>query len=502
MEPGESFGERLDRWLARFGFKDDPFALFQADQEQPVLPFFFVDRPYLHRLVGDPNHPQPAFLLAGPGEGKTATREMVAYECVHGPKRRRALPVRYDDFGYALQQAGGDVSGLTARHHVHAVARLTLKVLADDVQVPQGYFDLIQGKDRSLLAAFIEAFADPISRLHLESIVGSGMVQVDWEALSARELLETLARLITRLGPSEDARYQALYILIDGVEESTASSEAAQALLDPLMSEAALLGTPRTAFKFFLPVPLGEHLRDNHLIRADRLLFERITWDYPSLQQVVEQRLRYFSDDRVLRLEDVCASSIKASVMDKLLHASDKSPRLLIRLCQALIHHRAQRGAAASLLADRDDLEHALAEVDADATRSTAQATSPHRLTRSAGPGDKASAATGLVLDENDHVWLDGEMLVPPLTDLELRLLQVLYRRAPEIVSHEMLIQEVWADSVNVEKHNLRKLVDRLRERLEPGLVLRSSSDSGSEDDAEPRFIHNARGRGYWLKLR
>ena len=76
-----SFSQRYWRWLRRVGFEEDPFALFEAEQEGEDLPELFVDRPYLFNTLGDPSHPKMALLMAGRGKGKTATREMVAYEC-------------------------------------------------------------------------------------------------------------------------------------------------------------------------------------------------------------------------------------------------------------------------------------------------------------------------------------------------------------------------------------------------------------------------------------
>ena len=95
-------GQRVRRWLERFGFTDDPFVVYEADQERAALPGLFIDRPYVMRMVGDPARPQSAFLLAHRGTGKTATREIIAYEHIHGRCRRRALPVRYCDFGFLL----------------------------------------------------------------------------------------------------------------------------------------------------------------------------------------------------------------------------------------------------------------------------------------------------------------------------------------------------------------------------------------------------------------
>ena len=103
----------------------------------------------------------------------------------------------------------------------------------------------------------------------------------------------------------------------------------------------------------------------------------------------------------------------------------------------------------------------------------------------------------GLYLDDRGRVWIDGAECEEPPSALEYRLLETLYHRAGTIVSNEDLMQATWypqwAQDGSIkgqDEINLRKLIARLRNRLEPG-----SPGSSS------RFIKNARGRGYWLEL-
>ena len=103
----------------------------------------------------------------------------------------------------------------------------------------------------------------------------------------------------------------------------------------------------------------------------------------------------------------------------------------------------------------------------------------------------------GVFIDSGGHVYIDGALLEQALSEKEYRLLHALYKAAPQIVSQDQLIREVWPPEENegiqsmlpeADEQNLRKLVTRLRRRL-----------PGGEDE---RFIHNARGRGYWLQIR
>ena len=75
------FSQRLWRWLERLGFEDEPFALYEADKEREFLNDFFVDRPYLHDIIGNPAHPQIAFLMAGRGRS-FSVKATFFQECV------------------------------------------------------------------------------------------------------------------------------------------------------------------------------------------------------------------------------------------------------------------------------------------------------------------------------------------------------------------------------------------------------------------------------------
>ena len=503
MSEDYGYSRRRQRWLDRFGFISDPFELYEADQERACLPFFFVDRPYLQAVLGDPAHPQAAFLIAGRGGGKTATREMVAYECEHGRLRRHALAVRYDDFSLLLGQAHGDLAQLNVRHHVRAIVRFTLKALAQDV--PPTYFDLLGETERCLLMGYAAGFADPVSCLKLGQIIPGEPIHLDWDALSPRETLEMLTKLVAQLGQSPEAGYQAVYVLVDRVDETSAGQEAAVALLKPLVSEGPLLEMAHFALKFFLPVEVGAQLRQSVALRPDRLRIAIVDWDEKALREVVQQRLLYYSRSRIEHLEQLCTSGAKTSVMERLIEACGNSPRTLLRLGGALIRHHVDRTDDA--LIDWKDISATLSDfaqqMEIECTRPSLM---PATSTVPAMP--VTPPERGLYLDENGHVWIDGELLTPPLSELEFRLLKTLYRQAPKVVSREALIEAVWHSPPlkaagtpddgeralhklhSADEQNLRKLIDRLRDRLK-------TTTQGQRS----RFIRNVRGRGYWFKM-
>ena len=88
---------------------------------------------------------------------------------------------------------------------------------------------------------------------------------------------------------------------------------------------------------------------------------------------------------------------------------------------------------------------------------------------------------------DSGHVWVDGE-LAPDLTDLEYRLLLLLYGHLDKICDKYQIVESVWGQDYidEVDDARIGKLVNRLRQRIEP-------------DPSEPRYLITVRGRGYRL---
>lgn len=476
-------GQHIWRWLERFGFSDDPFAVYEADQERAVLPGLFIDRPYVMRMVGDPTRPQSAFLLAKRGTGKTATREIVAYEHIHGRYRRRALPVRYCDFGFLLGRADADPTRITARHHADAIVRVTLQTLAEEV--PPAFFDPLAPTEIALLLSLATTFASPVVRLKLGQFVTGEAAAISWDDLSAVEILTTLVAIVQRLGVSEKSRYEAIYLLVDRADETELGEAALLPILKPLITAGNLLNLPGLAFKFFLPVELGEQLLAVAPLLRERFPVETIHWDQDALQDMLKRRLVFYSNGRVEDLGQLCTAAARASAVDRLIARSQESPRVLLRLCAAVVRCHFRR--TDSHLLESIDISNALAEFEQKLEVAQLQAARP-AMQPEKPPTSAEPPAQGLFLDEGGHVWVDGVALSPPLTSLEFSLLQALYRRPNEIVSRPELIAAIWGDANAADEQSLRKLVDRLRQRLEP-----------KANKGEWKFVRNARGRGYWF---
>lgn len=98
---------------------------------------------------------------------------------------------------------------------------------------------------------------------------------------------------------------------------------------------------------------------------------------------------------------------------------------------------------------------------------------------------------SGIQLDpDSGDVWVDGARL-PPLTDLEYRLLRLLHSRLDKLTDKYQIVTEVWGEAYlgEVDDARVEKLVSRLRSQIE-------------RDPSNPRYLITQRGRGYKLLAR
>jgi len=108
-------------------------------------------------------------------------------------------------------------------------------------------------------------------------------------------------------------------------------------------------------------------------------------------------------------------------------------------------------------------------------------------LRRSDGPQRTAVVTVGdLAIDLADHRVSVGGRDVH-LTRLEFDLLRVLARHHGKLVTHRMLLQEVWGPEYGSETHYLRVHVSNIRRKLEP-------------DPSRPRYIITEPGIGFRLR--
>jgi DNA-binding winged helix-turn-helix (wHTH) protein len=91
---------------------------------------------------------------------------------------------------------------------------------------------------------------------------------------------------------------------------------------------------------------------------------------------------------------------------------------------------------------------------------------------------------------EAGEVYVDG-CAVPVLTDLEYRLMLLLYGQIDKICDKYRIVESVWGEDYidEVDDARIEKLISRLRQKIEP-------------DPSNPRYLITVRGRGYRLLSR
>ncbi len=97
----------------------------------------------------------------------------------------------------------------------------------------------------------------------------------------------------------------------------------------------------------------------------------------------------------------------------------------------------------------------------------------------------------GIYLDvDSGDVWVDG-VRIPVLTDLEFRLMRLLYDRQDKLTDKYRIVTAVWGEAYlgDVDDARVEKLISRLRSKIEP-------------DPSAPRYLITQRGRGYKLMSR
>ncbi len=100
---------------------------------------------------------------------------------------------------------------------------------------------------------------------------------------------------------------------------------------------------------------------------------------------------------------------------------------------------------------------------------------------------ERHDSATLWVDAESGDVLVNG-VPVEPLTNLEYKLMLLLFQNGERIVDKYQIVTEVWGEEYldEVDDARVEKLVSRLRQKIEP-------------DAGEPVFVTTVRGRGYRL---
>ena len=347
----------MESWLAFAGFSANPFAVHEAEKETR-LPDYFVAPDWFADILGKPAAPSSAVVFADRGCGKTAQRIMVRHRCrPNGFKEGQALCVAYSDFDAAAALAPSLSPREIRNVHVAEILHLAVHELAEALLNTDATLGRYLGLPRwerrrihwflhhfkrgltlSQRSRLIQAEIEPLARddaLGMDDLSGDVLEELRTDARSnPAALLCWFGNLINGLG------CEALYVLVDGVDElaAMADAESAVQLMAPLLTDWRLLNTPGLAFKFFLPQEWADHFQAQTAIRQDRLQMHQVEWTPEDLLTMLHRRLATYRG--APGLSDLCEPELAGRIEADLVHLARGSPRDMIRLgCRLLSEH-------------------------------------------------------------------------------------------------------------------------------------------------------------------
>jgi hypothetical protein len=485
----DSLDARLNRWLNQRGLQKNPFDIWNAERD-PDLPGYFVDVGQFDELL---RLTEPCIVFARRGCGKTAQRQMLAAQCrpLKLDSSRLAVIYTYAGFEQALVAAGNDVSQIRATHHVAALLRQGLMALEDEAERdPKVKMALARPHVDSRLAAYLVRYAP-----HL--VTGSAVrVTSSLDGFSTWELVQGFVDLVKAAGLSRSV------VLVDGLDEfllTAGDSAQLVTLLAPLLGTLPLIEFPGLAFKFFLPQEIEPALRDCRWFRPDRLRIFRIAWKEGDLQNLIGQRLTYFSktgDRACSRLGQLCQDELADRIDRELADLAGESPRAALTLADMLLRAHCEQSDPPERIAPVTwkVVEARWQVLHADLLAAQPAVPSPEQApgTEKQQPGLEAapppSEWPALVLDETTGcVWLGEREITKEIRAQDFRVLACLYRNRNAVCSKDLLVEQAWPDAKGaVSDQAIAASIARLRRNLG-----QSSPYKG--------YIETVIGRGYRL---
>ncbi|WP_206622060.1 hypothetical protein [Mesorhizobium sp. M7A.F.Ca.MR.176.00.0.0] len=391
----------------------NPFEHYTAETE-PNIADYAVRPPYLQSISDRARNLSSFILFGNRGAGKSATRITVFNELwkenAKKPTDDRPFIVNLTDFSSlqvvfkANKLLDRDIVALAAFFVVEQVLVWLSSLEEDDREI---YIEGLDKSERTLALALLKGFyltvpemdrgvstTDALKLLNsawytksavwagkrwdaLSSIIAAAVsafskkqidegmdISAPAEALlksltgeaanTARAILSKLTEFVTAFG------FSGVCVLIDKIDETpnTAnSSEATARLIHPLLSHIQLLEVDRFAWILFLWNNVQDHFESRIPVRLDKIAHANITWNSTSLKEMVEARIRFFSQSR-LAFADLFSEELDSSkVFEDLVSMSGSSPRELIKLLDVVIREHDSRGESAPHLIDQVSLD-------------------------------------------------------------------------------------------------------------------------------------------------
>lgn len=348
----------------QLGFKQHPFTTTNADEE-PFLKNYFVDPPYFDVIVGDSDYPSASIVLAPRGAGKTALKRMVES---HGIEEKY-LAVTYDSFEFSKDESPETIS--LGYHLKNIITRILISFLSYMSEEPdltnkftkeekqnlsifiRTYLGDLTGSELQVIMSELKSLPEKFSKFWSDNIgildtavnflfrafqlpvVDTSKLTSEQKSLSQtyKYQLKMLLSFVRKLG------FKSIYILIDKVDETEKTGndpEATYKLVKPLIKDLDLLGSNGYGFKFFLWDAVEPNYKSD--ARPDRVKKYDLIWDRDGLKEILSERLKAFSGEKVVTISQLIDNESDTNwVDDAICIIAKSSPRNVIRICEKIL---------------------------------------------------------------------------------------------------------------------------------------------------------------------
>lgn len=392
--------------------KSNPFEHYTAETE-PDIAEYAVRPPYLKAIVDRAGQLTSFILFGDRGAGKSATR-LTVYKDVwetfslEAPIHSKPFIVNLTDFNDVLEKfkkdklTERDIVGLAAFAVIEQMFVWLSSLEEVDRKRITGRLD---DAEKNLVVALLKGFyfsKEELDREHSTSetlrllnsawSTKSGVwTSQRWDSLSkiivsivnvfykreagnSMDISEPAEAILKSLvGESPNAPrailnqlvefskvfgFSGVCVLVDKIDETpqtSNSSESTAKLIFPLLSHTQLIEVKGFSWIFFLWTDVKSHFYDRSRVRLDKMAHANITWTPDSLQEMLNERMKYYSSHKLL-FKDLFSENLDPDeTFSNLVDISVKSPRELIKLMDILFREHDARNCEGPI--DQDTLD-------------------------------------------------------------------------------------------------------------------------------------------------
>ncbi len=481
----------------------NPFSETQAEEEDQLTKYF-VDLPAFYKILDlDTGKLKSSILSASRGCGKSANRRNVQRWLMHGPKQGYSgtwpwelpvLVVQYTDFSRLKINDDRDFSKIRPEDHVIALLWICVSALLEYLKsnwgknkhketpnwlISQLGFFLINYTTKWAYTKQLKpnAFSKELS---LDQTLDSFLYKACSFAQKmeppvfggSTSLLQGFKEVAVALG------VKSIVILVDGVDELDMTANDPRmgaALLRSLIAERTLMQLDGIYFKFFLPNQVVSELKKLPETRlGERHKFFEIHWDQTSIQLLLSERLKAFSNGALQDLGQLASPDL-TDISSILAFHSQNNPRNLLRLCNWLLIHLEKNTPKLAVNNKKQKpritqsiMDAAIKSFDDDIDYATTYPTIKSQIRNDNlifSDCDWGITADLKITHKNKVVSSEK------MDQTEYKILSYLIQHADKLVSRDELKNAIWGSGEGVSESALNQPIYRLRKKIGPDRI-------------------------------